>query len=76
MKLAKSMSFFSGMAFVAISFIACLPASTYSQDAEKAKPKAETGKQPVRIEPLTKGQQDHLLKNRLDGGMGNSFRQF
>jgi hypothetical protein len=77
MKLGKSIiSLFSGIVLVAISLIGCFPASAYSQDAEKAKPKAETSRQPVRIKPLTKERQDHLLKERLDGGMGNSFRQF
>jgi len=76
MKLGKYMSLLSRVVLIAICLFGCFPASAYSQDAEKTKPKTETGKQPVRIQPLTKEQQDKLLNERLDGGMGNSFRQF
>ena len=31
---------------------------------------------PAYLKPLTDEQQEKLLKERLDGGMGNSFRQF
>lgn len=76
MKLGKYVSLFSRAVLVAIPLVGCFPASAYSQDAEKTKPKAETGRKPATIKPLTKEQQNDLLKKRLDGGMGNSFRQF
>ena len=43
--------------------------SAWCQDTEKAKSKAV-------IEPLTKEQQEVLLKQRISGGMGYTFRQF
>jgi hypothetical protein len=64
------------MALLAIFLLGFIPASDNSQVDEKAKPKSETGKQSVRIQPLTKDQQANLLNERLVGGMGNSFRQF
>src|SRR4051812_36669023 len=68
---------FSSLVLVMISSIAGSQEFAWGQAAEKAKPPAETGgRQPASIKPLTQEQQDNLLKVRLDGGMGNSFRQF
>jgi len=74
--MGASSSLFSRVLLVAIPLIGCFPASAYSQDAEKTKPKAETGSKRATIKPLTKEQQNDLLKKRLNGGMGDSFRLF
>ena len=76
MNLGTYTSLLSRVLLVVICLFGCFPASAYSQDAEKTKPKAETGRKRATIKPLTKEQQDRLLKKRLDGVMGNSFRQF
>lgn len=47
------------------------------QESEKTKPTAETEKpHTVTVKPLTQEEQDKLLAERLNGGMGYSFRQF
>jgi hypothetical protein len=58
-----------GILAVAVFFNACFTPSAQCQETENSKTKAS-------IEPLTKEQQEHLLKQRLNGGMGNTFRQF
>lgn len=77
MKLRSDLRPFPRLILVAISIIACSPPSGCGQAAEKAKSPAETGRrQPAFIKPLTQEQQEKLLKERLDGGMQDSFRQF
>ncbi len=57
--------------------LVCSPSPADPQGPGETKPADEAGKRPSAfLKPLTKEQQDKLLKERLDGGMGGSFSQF
>ena len=63
MKLGKYISLFSQVVLVGIPLSGCFPASAYSQDAEKTKLKAETGRKPATIKPLTqRGRSDSYVR--------------
>ena len=69
MKFGNGVYVLFGILATAGFFNACFTPSAQCQETENAKTKAS-------IKPLTKEQQEHLLKQRLSGGMGNTFRQF
>jgi hypothetical protein len=77
MKSLSNARFYFRRILVAVLVIAYFSAPAGAQESEKAKPGADGGKsQKAFIKPLTKEQQDKLLKERLEGGMGDSFNQF
>jgi hypothetical protein len=66
-----------GLIVMAAFAIACPELSAAPPTPQESGPTAQAVKpEPATIKPLTKGQQEKLLKERLDGGMGNSFSSF
>ena len=77
MRSANGVRLLSSLALAMVLVTPCSPVSTAAESPAKAKPATEAKKRtPAFIKPLTKEQQDKLLRERLDGGMGNSFSQF
>ena len=69
----------SGLVITSAFATACPKLHAAPPVPRKTEPAAKAADRPspsTLLKPLTKGQQDKLLKERLDGGMGYSFRSF
>ena len=77
MRSLNGVQLLSSSIFAAFCVIACSWSPAIAQAPGQTKPVAEAGKRPsASVKPLTKEQQDKLLKERLGGEMENSFQQF
>ena len=65
------------VAFLVASVVVCFPALVVGQaPKESTSGTPPAARPPAFLKPLSQEQQDSVLKERLDGGMGNTFRQF